>query len=139
MSLATWVLNELRALMPNEAIFDGPRSGRTFDGRPVPPAETRCVVVHTIMPRHDMVTLKPTQDLATARIIVHTFAETRRELESRQAKIKLLKNRAPSDPGYEWSLLEHDESRRADPDPNVPIEHLHAIDSFKAIGFEKPR
>jgi hypothetical protein len=138
MSIATWVLGELRAVMPQEPIFDGPRSAFTFDGRPVAADVTRCVVVHTVMPSHEMVTVTPTKDLSRAQVIVHAYATTRNEVEARQAKIiTALKNRTPSDDRYEWSMFEHSESRREDPDPAVPGVQFHTIDVFRVAGFEK--
>lgn len=138
MSLATWVLGELRAVMPQEPIFDGPRSAFTFDGRPVAADVTRCIVVHVVSPSHDGVTVTPTKDLARAQVIVHTFATTRTEMEARQVKIAAaLKNRTPADDRYAWSLIEHPESRQADPDPTLPGAQLHAVDVFHVAGFEK--
>jgi len=138
MSLATWILGELRAAMPQEPIFDGPRSAFAFDGVPVPASAQRCIVVHIVSPSHEGVTLKPTKDRARARAIVHTFATTRTEMEARQGKIaRALKNRTPIDDRYEWSLIEHPESRQVDPDPSVPGAPFHAIDVFRVDGFEK--
>ena len=138
MSLATWILGELRTVMPQEPIFDGPRSAYTFDGVAVAASVQRCVVVHVVSPSHESVTVEPTADLARARAIVHTFATTRAEMEARQGKIaRALKNRTPADERYEWSLFEHPESRQVDPDPSVPGAPFHAIDVFHVAGFEK--
>lgn len=138
MSLATWVLQQIRAALPAEPIFDGPRTGHTFDGVPVAADVRRLIVVHTSGPSHEDITLKPTKDLARARIIVHSFALTRTEVEARQRAVaRALKNRVPVDADYEWSPIAHPVSRWDDPDTTLVAPQLHAIDEFVVAGFEK--
>jgi hypothetical protein len=138
MSLATWALSRLRVELPHEPIFDGPRSARTFDGVAVPAEVRRLIVVHIVGPKHTSVTVTPTKDLARARILVHSFALTRNEIDARRRAVAVaLKNRVPTDDAYEWSLVEHTESRMDDPDLALPQPQLHAIDEFEVSGFEK--
>lgn len=141
MSLTTWALERLRAELPHEPIFDGPRSAATFDGVPVPPEARRLIVVHTVGPRHKDVTLAPserTPAFARVRLIVHTFALSRREVDERRKAIwRALRYRVPTDPSYEWSYPEHEEARGDDPDLTLVAPQLHAIDEFAYAGFEK--
>lgn len=138
MSLATWVLEQIRDALPDEPIFDGPRTARTFDGRAVAPEARRLVVVHFVGPTHTPVTDSPSKDVARARILIHTFALTRREVDARRSAIvRALKNRMPADDAYEWSFIEHPVSRWDDPDLALTAPQLHAIDEFTVAGFEK--
>lgn len=141
MSLTTWALERLRAELPHEPIFDGPRTGRTFDGVPVLPEVQRLIVVHTVGAGHRDVALAPSERapaLARARLIIHTFALTRREVEERRKAIwRALRYRVPEDPDYSWSYPEHDEVRDGDPDFTLVAPQLHAIDEFAYAGFEK--
>ncbi|WP_336633450.1 MULTISPECIES: hypothetical protein [unclassified Microbacterium] len=138
MSLATWVLDQIREALPGEPIFDGPRTARTFDGRTVAPEVQRLVVVHFVGPTHTPVTDSPSKDVARARILIHTFALTRREVDARRSAIvRALKNRMPSDDAYEWSFIEHPVSKWDDPDLALTSPQLHAIDEFTVAGFEK--
>ena len=139
MNLAEWTLAQLRAQLPQEPIFDGPRTSRTFDGRLVLPSVRRLIVVHTIAPSHQGVTLVPSKDIARARIIVHTFALSRREIEARRERVlAALKNQTPDDDRYTWASIEHPVSRDEDPDLTLIAEpQLHTLDEFTVAGMEK--
>ena len=137
MTLTDWVLGEVRKHLPNEAILRGPRSDRTFDGRPVAADVRRCIVVHTIGPTHAGVSLNPGTDVATIRLIAHTFALTAREVEERRAAFwRSIRHRAPDVDGWSWGFPDHPTAIEDDPDTSLGVPLLHVIDEYTYSGLE---
>lgn len=135
-SLADWVLERLRLVLPAEPIFDAVREDVSFDGAAVLDT-TRYVIVYCLRPSHDVVTLAAGKDRADVTFTVHSFGTTRREVEWRSKRVQSLKNQRPVVDGYELGPIEHPISRLEGPDYSVPDRRiLYAVDQFRVGGFE---